>query len=129
MSFIPPPAYPLAIRLQAIFTATLGALLAASSLTAQVHRGPALPIERTDLVNWAVQSSAVVNQTGDIISLPGYDAHTWYAARVPTTVLNAQVNDGVFPDPTYDIDFQRLPGALYDSGDNFLVDIPCVFRE
>jgi len=60
-----------------------------------------------------------VTQTGDAISTPGYDAHTWYAARVPTTVLNALVEDKVYPDPTYDLTFQALPGALYDSGDNF----------
>src|SRR5215471_1633630 len=111
------------INLKTIPTATLCATLAASSLIAQVPIvSPS--IARTDLVNWAIQSSAAVKQTGDVISLAGYDTHSWYAARVPTTVLNALVNDGVFPDPTYDVNFQTLPGALYDSGDNFLIDPP-----
>jgi len=99
-------------------------ILAASSLAAQIRGAPPSDAKRTDLVNWAIQSSAAVQQTGDIISRAGYNTQGWYAAQVPTTVLNAQVNDGLFPDPTYDINFQNLPGALYDSGDNFLIDPP-----
>ena len=129
MSLIAPRASAFTICLRTIPMAALSAIVAVCSLIAQVRR-PEPPIartdlvERTDLVNWAIQSSATVKETGDLISLPGYDAHTWYAARVPTTVLNAQVNDGIFPDPTYDLNFQTLPGALYDSGDNFLIDPP-----
>ena len=93
-------------------------------LAAQGRGVPGIRVERTDLTNWTIQSSAKVNQTGDAISTPGYDAHTWYAARVPTTVLNALVEDKIYPDPTYDLNFQALPGALYDSGDNFLIDPP-----
>jgi Beta-galactosidase/beta-glucuronidase len=93
-------------------------------LAAQGRHVPGIRIARTDLTNWTIQSSAQVTQTGDAISTPGYDAHTWYAARVPTTVLNALVEDKVYPDPTYDLNFQALPGALYDSGDNFLIDPP-----
>jgi len=100
-------------------------ILAASSVAAAQPRcGPPPLIQRTDLASWSIQSSAVVKQTGDAISLSTFDDHTWYPARVPTTVLNALVTDGVFPNPTYDINFQRLPGALYDSGDNFLIDPP-----
>ncbi len=111
----------------------LGAILAAASATAQDRdtgcvgrscRPSAPPVARTDLVNWTIQSSATTPQSGDAISKPGFDTHSWYAASVPTTVLNAQVNDALFPDPTYDINFQKLPGALYDSGDNFLIDPP-----
>ena len=111
-------------HLRTLSTATLLAILTASFLAAQGRHPPVPPRGRTELVNWAIQSSAAVKQTGDVISLAGYDTHSWYPARVPTTVLNAQVNDGIFPDPTYDINFQKLPGALYDSGDNFLIDPP-----
>jgi exo-1,4-beta-D-glucosaminidase len=121
-----PRPHPFAISLKAFSTATLWAIVAASPMTAQVRHRPVPPllIGRTDLVNWVIQSSAVVKQSGDVISLPGYDASGWYTARVPTTVLNAEVNAGLFSDPTYDINFQRLPGALYDSDDNFLIDPP-----
>ena len=81
-------------------------------LAAQGRRVPGIRVARTDLTNWTIQSSVQVTQTGDAISIPGYDAHTWYAARVPTTVLNALVEDEVYPDPTYDLNFQALPGAL-----------------
>jgi len=93
-------------------------------LAAQGRPVPGIRVARTDLTNWTIQSSAQVTQTGDAISTPGYDAHTWYAARVPTTVLNALVEDKIYPDPIYDLNFQALPGALYDSGDNFLIDPP-----
>jgi exo-1,4-beta-D-glucosaminidase len=127
------------MNLQVIPTAMLWVALGAPSLTAQVPaagchpplpspgqaqericRDPSWPVERTNLVNWAIQSSASVAQTGDVISLPGYDAHTWYPASVPTTVLNAQVSDGILPDPAYDINMQSLPGALYDPTTNFI---------
>ena len=121
---VAPPAYPLTAHLWTSSRATLIALLALSSLAAQVrHREPAL-LGRTDLVNWAIQSSAAVKETGDAISRIGYDARTWHFAKVPATVLNAQLKDGVFADPTYDTNLQKLPGALYDSESNFLVDPP-----
>src|ERR1700735_2779300 len=97
-------------------------------LTAQGRRvpgiihDPGIHGDRTDLSTWTIQSSAQVGQTGDVISKPGYDSHTWYSARVPTTVLNALVQDGIYPDPTYDVNFKTLPGAFYDASDNFLVD-------
>ena len=93
-------------------------------LAAQGRRVPGIGVGRTDLTAWTMQSSMQVSQTGDVISTPGYDTHTWYAAQVPTTVLNALVKDGIYPDPTYDINFKTLPGALYDANDNFLTDPP-----
>ncbi len=36
-------------------------------------------------------------------------------------MLNAQVGDGILPDPTYDANFKSLPGALYDPTTNFMV--------
>jgi exo-1,4-beta-D-glucosaminidase len=97
---------------------------AASPLSAQGRHVQAIHAGRTDLTNWRIQSSARVSQAGDAISTPGYDTRSWYAARVPTTVLNALVQEKIYPDPTYDLNLQALPGALYDSGDNFLIDPP-----
>lgn len=95
-----------------------------SPLAAQVRHKPHPQIGRTDLVNWTIQSSATVKETGEVISLAGYGAGTWQFARVPSTILNAQSNNGVFADLTYDANLQKLPGAVYDSATNFLVDPP-----
>jgi len=112
------------IRRLILSSAAIGCIPAVPPLAAQGRPVPSIHVERTDLTKWTIQSSAQVTQTGDVISTTGYDAHTWYAARVPTTVLNALVEDNIYPDPTYDLNFQALPGALYDSGDNFLIDPP-----
>ena len=44
---------------------------------------------------WTIQSSEAVHATGDAISKPSFPARDWYAARVPTTVLSALVEDHV----------------------------------
>jgi len=119
-----------AIHCLILSSVAIWCLTAVPPLAAQGRRAPGIVddpgirAERTDLTAWTIQSSAQLIRRGDVISTPGYDAHTWYAASVPTTVLNALVEDGIYPDPTYDTNFQSLPGALYDSGDNFLVEPP-----
>ncbi len=50
---------------------------------------------------WTLQDQAKVPQSGAEISRAGFDAHGWYAATVPGTVLTSLVNDGVYPDPLY----------------------------
>jgi exo-1,4-beta-D-glucosaminidase len=105
-----------------IFSIAIWCLPAVLPLAAQGRHIPVIRADRTDLTNWTIRSSAQVTQTGDVISTPGYDARAWHAAHVPTTVLNALVQDKIYPDPTYDLNFEALPGAQYDSGSNFLID-------
>jgi len=49
--------------------------------------------------NWFIQSSADVQAEGAAISTVGFPSSNWYPAKVPTTVLNALVEDQVYPDP------------------------------
>jgi beta-mannosidase len=50
---------------------------------------------------WRLQDIASVHDTGTAISSIGYDAHLWYPAVVPGTVLTTLVNNHVYPEPLY----------------------------
>ena len=78
---------------------------------------------RIDLAQgWAIRSSADVSQTGDLLSSAGFDASAWYPATVPSTVISALANDGVYADPYYGYNLRSIPGTTYPFGDNFAQD-------
>ncbi|MGH9326582.1 MAG: glycosyl hydrolase 2 galactose-binding domain-containing protein [Terriglobia bacterium] len=62
---------------------------------------------------WEVQSSAKVAQNGAVISTTHFQAHGWYPAQVPTTVLAALVHDGLYPHPYFGMNLRRIPGSGY----------------
>ena len=67
---------------------------------------------RIDLAQgWAIRSSADVSQTGDLLSSAGFDASAWYPATVPSTVISALANDGVYADPYYGYNLRSIPGT------------------
>ncbi|OGV63824.1 MAG: hypothetical protein A3K18_35150 [Lentisphaerae bacterium RIFOXYA12_64_32] len=45
------------------------------------------------------------------VSQPGFSTDGWHAADVPTTVLNALVHAGVYPDPRYGLNNYQIPDA------------------
>ena len=49
--------------------------------------------------NWEIKSSTQVKEGGEIISTGKFKPRSWYPTSVPSTVLNALVKDGVYPDP------------------------------
>jgi exo-1,4-beta-D-glucosaminidase len=63
--------------------------------------------------DWRIQSSAQVTQPGDKISRTAFDAHSWYPAAVPTTVLAALVKSGRYPDPYFGMNLRSIPGTTY----------------
>src|SRR4030088_3076382 len=63
--------------------------------------------------DWRIQSSAQVAQPGDKLSSTAFDAHSWYPATVPTTVLAALVKDGKYPDPYFGMNLRSIPGTTY----------------
>lgn len=78
---------------------------------------------RIDLAaHWMVRSSDGLAQTGTQISSAAFDTRGWYPATVPTTVVRALANDGVYSDPYYGMNLRAIPGNNYDPGDNFAVD-------
>lgn len=63
-----------------------------------------------ELEHWLVQSSSSVGRDGAQISGRDVDEASWYAARVPATVLSVLVAHGVYPDPFVGTNFLELPG-------------------
>ncbi len=68
---------------------------------------------------WAVQSSAKVEATGEIISTPQFVPAGWHEASVPTTVVAALVRDKTLPDPFFGMNLRQFAGVSYPIGGNF----------
>ncbi|HWY69020.1 MAG TPA: beta galactosidase jelly roll domain-containing protein [Terriglobales bacterium] len=95
-------------------------LLAASfAFSADSSEAPS-PAQRIALEkNWHVQSACKLNDGGDKISRPGYNVQSWLATTVPHTVLGAQVDAKIFPDPFYGMNLRAIPGTTYPIGKLF----------
>src|ERR1022692_833513 len=68
---------------------------------------------------WELQSSAKIQAGGDAISSPAYVPPDWYPAKVPSTVVGTLVDDKVYPDPFFGMNFRSLPGMDYPIASNF----------
>ncbi len=64
-------------------------------------------------VGWMIQSSSQVKQTGDEISKPDFDTHGWYPATVPSTVLAALVENGVYENPYFGMNLKKISSEPY----------------
>jgi exo-1,4-beta-D-glucosaminidase len=84
---------------------------------ATLHAQPAAPLLLRE--HWAIQSSALVQDAGDVISKPGYKTPGWYPATMPSTVLAALVKDRVYPDPGFGMNLRAFAGTSYPIGMNF----------
>jgi exo-1,4-beta-D-glucosaminidase len=71
---------------------------------------------------WRIQSSARVAAAGETVSTLQYVPKGWYQTSVPTTVLNALIENKVYPDPFYGVNLRSIPGTAYPIGDNFSND-------
>ncbi len=69
--------------------------------------------------NWVIQSSSEVRENGAALSAAGFKPRGWHAATVPTTVFNALVKAGVYPDPYFGMNLRSVPGTSYPVGVNF----------
>lgn len=67
------------------------------------------------LSEWQLKSTVLEKASGKDISAGQYSKTDWYKAEVPTTVLNALVKDGVYPDPRLDMNNYLIP----DISDSF----------
>jgi exo-1,4-beta-D-glucosaminidase len=84
---------------------------------AALHAQPAAPLALRE--HWAIQSSALVADTGDAISRPGYKTTGWYPATMPSTVVAALVKEHVYPDPGFGMNLRAFAGTSYPIGVNF----------
>ncbi len=68
---------------------------------------------------WAIQSSDDAREDGAALSTPGFKTRGWYAATLPSTVLNALVRRGVYADPYSGMNLRSIAGTTYPIGTNF----------
>ena len=73
---------------------------------------------------WKLQSSRLVNGSGDAISSAGFQPKGWYDTTVPSTVLAAQVTAGEFKDPYFGMNLRDYPGMTYPIGFNTFNNLP-----
>src|SRR5580698_8455594 len=68
-----------------------------------------LPLE----TGWQIQSAASTGHDGVAISTGAFSPSGWHAATVPTTVLGALVNDGVYTNIFFGTNLARISRAPF----------------
>lgn len=69
-------------------------------------------VKQVKLVNFDMQSSSLVKESGDILSAPGYHSGIyWFPVKVPTTVLRGLVANHIYPDPYQGLNNMLIPDA------------------
>jgi len=63
---------------------------------------------------WAIQSTAKVTAAGTAVSRAGFDTSPWQAAEVPTTVLGALVQAGVYKDPFFGRNLEAISAEPFN---------------
>jgi len=58
-----------------------------------------------------MQSSLLINSKDENISKSDFNDKDWYQVSVPTTVLNALVRNGIYPNPYIDMNNMKIPDA------------------
>lgn len=61
------------------------------------------------LTKWEMKSTVIEKNNGEEISKGNGTTDKWYSVDVPTTVLNALVKNGVYPDPHFDMNNYKIP--------------------
>ncbi|MFF4360089.1 exo-beta-D-glucosaminidase [Streptomyces sp. NPDC001604] len=77
----------------------------------RVTRVSAAPGSATALTGYTIQSTAKVSDPPADISSPGYPATGWYPTGPRSTVLAALLANGVYADPFYSTNQQKIPKA------------------
>ncbi|MCX4572440.1 exo-beta-D-glucosaminidase [Streptomyces sp. NBC_01571] len=83
----------------------------AATAPARATPVPSVAGSATALSGYAIQSTAEVRDSAADVSSPGYAAAGWYPAGSRSTVLAALLADGVYADPFYSTNQQRIPEA------------------
>lgn len=68
---------------------------------------------------WRIQSSAKVPAKGETLSQRDAQTKDWYPATVPSTVVGTLVENKVYAEPFYGMNFRSIPGCSYPIGANF----------
>src|SRR5436190_3689436 len=103
------------VRSLRVFFVSLLNLSAVIALASDVGNKPDLFLRE----NWFIQSSADLHANGSAISTAGFPTTGWYPAALPSTVLNALVEDKVYPDPYVGMNLRSIPGTTYPIFEDF----------
>ena len=69
-------------------------------------------VKQAKLINFDLQSSALVNASGEEISTTDYKSNVyWFPVKVPSTVLTGLVANKVYPDPYAGMNNMLIPDA------------------
>ena len=63
---------------------------------------------------WMIQSSSKVSRMPELISRPGFDTCRWYSAGIPSTVLAALVENGVYKNPYFGMNLSEIPNEPFE---------------
>jgi exo-1,4-beta-D-glucosaminidase len=96
----------------------------AVSLSSRLFHGflqetPSQPDNATKLIpqqGWQLQSTASIQEPGEVLSSLRYQPHGWYTVSVPSTVFGALIENKVYPDPYIGMNLRLIPGAEYPIG-------------
>lgn len=72
---------------------------------------PSVKDDKQYLKHWKIESATQVKQDQALLTSAAYDDDSWVDAHVPTTVLRALVDAGVYPDPHLDLNNFKIPDA------------------
>lgn len=68
--------------------------------------------KQVKLINFDLQSSVLVKESGEAVSLPAYKSNIyWFPVKVPSTVLTGLVANKVYPDPYSGLNNMLIPDA------------------
>lgn len=81
-------------------------------LTILRSEGQNQPVKQIALSSFKLQSSALVSEPGEKISMADYKSNIyWFPVKVPSTVLSGLVANGVYPDPYQGMNNMFIPDA------------------
>lgn len=66
---------------------------------------------------WVMKKALEVSESGEKLSMPGYDVDEWMAAIVPGTVLTSLVENKVYPDPYFGLNNKKELKVIPDISD------------
>jgi exo-1,4-beta-D-glucosaminidase len=61
-----------------------------------------------------IQASSQVRPSPERISMQGFDSRHWYPTRVPSTVLAAFVDNGVYKNPYFGMNLSKIPTEPFE---------------
>ena len=81
------------------------------AFTVMAYSQPGI-VKQVKLVNFDLQSSVVISESGEMLSSPGYSSNVyWFPVRVPSTVLTGLVANNIYPDPYSGMNNMLIPDA------------------